>query len=470
MSDRETINGTTKTLELLAERLAGPLVLPGDPAWDAARSAWDLTVDQRPAAVVMPATTDDVVEVVNAARAAGLRITTQSTGHAAGALPELAGTILLKTTRLSGVEIDTVARSARVGAGAVWLDVTLPASAAGLAPLAGSSPNTGVAGYTLGGGLSWLARRYGLAANSVTAIELVTADGTLRRVDHEHDPELFWALRGGGGSFGVVTALQFRLHAVPDLYAGMLAWPWEQAHRVLRAWGVWIQSLPDNVTSTTRLLQVPPIPAIPEPLRGRNLIAVNAAMLCDERTGAERLRVLRSLRPEIDTFAAVPPVALSHLHMEPEDPIPHLVDGRLLTDFPEPAIDALLGAAGPDSRSPLVSVELRQLGGALARPDPNGGALDRLDAAVSLHGAGIATDPQAAADIDAWLTIVFDAVREWRSKRQYANFTESYKVDTRLFFPDDVYARLVRVKTGVDPDGIFLANHPIRLGVGLETR
>jgi FAD/FMN-containing dehydrogenase len=461
MSDREVTNDISNTLKLLGRRLAGSVVLPGDPDWDAARAAWDLTADQRPAAVVMPLTTDGVVEVVNAARAAGLRIATQTTGHAAGTLPDLAGTILLKTARLTGVELDAASRHARVGTGAVWLDVTRPASDVGLAPLAGSSPNVGVAGYTLGGGLSWLARRHGLAANSVTAIELVTADGVLRRVDQGHDPELFWALRGGGGSFGAVTALEFRLHAVPHLYAGMLAWPWERAYEVLPAWAAWIPSLPDRVTSTARLLQVPPVPAMPEPLRGRNLVAVNAAMLCDEHTGAQLLRELRSLRPEIDTFAAVPPVALSHLHMEPEDPIPILVDGRLLNDFPEPAIDALLRAAGPNSRSPLVVVELRQLGGALARPQPGAGALDRLDAAVSVHGAGIAADPEAAADIDAWLTILFDAVREWRSERRYANFTESYKVDTRRFFPPDVYERLVRVKTGVDPDGLFVANHPI---------
>ncbi|SQD99580.1 Mitomycin radical oxidase (fragment) [Parafrankia sp. Ea1.12] len=222
-------------LDLLATDLDGSLLRPGDTGWDAARQAWHLAVDQRPTAVVVAASVRDIVMVVNIARMLGLRVAAQSTGHNAGPMGDLAGSILLRTSAMRGVHIDARARLARVEAGAQWADVTTAAGEHGLAALAGSAPDVGVAGYTLGGGLSWLGRSHGLAANSVVAIEVVTADGALRRVDPDHDPDLFWALRGGGGSFGVVTALEFRLYPITQVYAGVLFFPAERAVEVLRA-------------------------------------------------------------------------------------------------------------------------------------------------------------------------------------------------------------------------------------------
>lgn len=461
MSSLEITRDAARILSRLEERLPGRVVLPGDEGWHDARAAWDLTANQRPAAVVMAATPEDVVEAVNAARAAELRVAAQATGHAAGALPGLADAILLKTSRLPGVELDVAGRRARVGAGTVWEEVTDPASKAGLAPLAGSSPNVGVAGYTLCGGLSWLARRHGLAANSVTALDVVTADGRRRRVDRDHDPNLFWALRGGGGSFGVVTGLEFRLYPVPELYAGWLAWPWERANEVLLAWLAWQSQAPDDVTSAARLLRVPPLPELPQPLRGRNLVVIDAAILGDEAAGVGLLRELRGLRPEIDTFGVVPPAALSRLHLEPEQPIPHLVDSRLLDEPSGSTIEALVDAAGPGSGSPLAVVELRQLGGAVARRTRGAGALAALDGSVALLCGGLVTDAHMGAAVDIRMRTVFDAVRGWDAGRRYGGFVESRPVDTRRFFPADVYERLRRIKADVDPDGLLLANHPI---------
>ena len=199
-------------VEHLRARLAGAVSAPGDLDWDAARAAWNLAVDQRPVLVAVPADADEVVAVVAFAREHGLRVTAQATGHNASAIATLEDTVLLKTSALRDVEIDAERRRARVGAGVLWAEVTGPASEHGLAPLAGSSPDVGVAGFTLGGGLSWLSRRHGLACNSVIAIEAVTADGRVVRADRETEPDLFWALRGGGGSFAVVTAIELALH------------------------------------------------------------------------------------------------------------------------------------------------------------------------------------------------------------------------------------------------------------------
>src|SRR3954470_5387338 len=271
LTDRPSID-----VETLRSRLYGNVFGPGDEGWDEARRAWNLAVDQRPAAVAEPLTDAGVVEVVTFARGEGLRVAPQGTGHGASAIASLDRTILLSTRRMRGVRIDPATRRARVRAGALWADVTGPASAYGLAPLAGSSPDVGVVGYTLGGGLSWLARKHGFACDSVTAIELVTADGDHVRTDAENDPEFFRALRGGGGSFGVVTAMEFKLYPVESLTAGAMAWPWERAEEIFNAWREWTKTIPEDITSLCRILQVPPLPDVPEPLRGRQLVVVEA--------------------------------------------------------------------------------------------------------------------------------------------------------------------------------------------------
>src|SRR4051812_44382653 len=355
----------TIPVSVVRERLQGDFITPDDAGWDEARMAWNLAVDQRPAAVAIPESAEDVVEIVRYARANGLRVAPQGTGHNAHPLAESLGyTVLLKTHRMRGVEIDTSARSARAEAGALWMDVTAPASELGLAPLAGSSPDVGVVGYSLGGGISWLARRYGLSANSVLAIELVDAGGDLVRASADENPELFWALRGGGGSFGVVTAIEIALYPVADLYAGWLIFPMERASEILPAWREWVETVPDEVTSIGRLLQVPPLPTIPEPLRGRRLVVVEAAMLMTEAEALELLAALRALGPEIDTFATIPAAGLQELHMDPPQPVPGLGDHLLMRDLTDEAIDKVVEVAGAESTSPLLSVEFRHLGGA----------------------------------------------------------------------------------------------------------
>jgi FAD/FMN-containing dehydrogenase len=206
-------------------------VLPGqDGRWDQARRAWNLAVDQEPAAVVVPGSADDVVAAVDLALERGQRLAAQTTGHAAAPLVAngpFGDTIRLRTQRMRGVSVDPDARIVRVEAGAVWADAVAAAAGHGLAGLAGSASNVGVAGYTLGGGISSLGRRYGLACNNVEAVELVTADGRMVQADRDSEPDLFWALRGGGGSFGAVTAIELRLFPIAEVYAGSLWWPIE---------------------------------------------------------------------------------------------------------------------------------------------------------------------------------------------------------------------------------------------------
>jgi FAD/FMN-containing dehydrogenase len=433
----------------------------GEEQWDSARSAFNLAIDQQPAMVARPGTADEVAAVVRHARERGLRVAVQAEGHGAGPLTGVGeDTLLLKTTRMTAADIDAENRRARVGAGAKWQDVSALASPQGLAALSGSSAEVGVVGYTLGGGHGWLGRKHGLACNSVVAAEVVTAEGQLVRADRENEPDLFWALRGGGGSFGVVTMLEFELYAVPELYAGMLAWPWERAADVLHAWSELLPGLPNEMSTWARVLQVPPLPDVPEPLRGRQLVVVEAAYLGSEGAGGELLRPLRDLAPELDTFAMVPPAALGHLHMDPESPVPFAMDGQLLDELPPAAIDTIVEAVGPRSGSPLLSFELRALGGALTEPPADAGALASLDQPFLTLGVGMVMDPAMAAAVNAHLDRVSVALQPWNSGVNYTNFVD-VPIDTRTCYPPDTFDRLQEVKARYDPSDLFRANHPI---------
>jgi FAD/FMN-containing dehydrogenase len=394
MNNTDTVAG--RDLEALRAAIAGQVFVPGQAGYDQARQGWNLAVDTRPAVVVAA----DVAKAIQYARAHEMRIAPQGTGHGAEPLEPLDGAMLLRTTQMRKVRIDPAARTARAQAGATWQDVTVPAAQHGLAGLAGSSPNVGVVGYTLGGGIGWLARRYGLAANSVTAAELVTPGGDLVRADAGHEPDLFWAVRGGGGSVGVLTALEMRLYPVGELYAGNLFFPIGRAAEVLHAWREWTATVPDEITSIAHLVRLPPLPELPEPLRGRAFAILEAACLADGGTGAELTGPLRRLGPERDTFAMIPAAALGQLNMDPPQPGPSHGDGAFLAGFPATAIDALVAAAGPDTGTPLASVEVRHLGGALSRPAP-GGAQPSIDATYLLFAVGATPTPDLAGAVRA---------------------------------------------------------------------
>ena len=436
------------------------VVTPADPGWDDARRAWNLALDQRPEMVALPASAEQVAAAVRHAREVGLRVAVQATGHGGGARGPLEGAMLINTSRMREVAVDGPGRSARAAAGALWMDVVPAAAEHGLAALHGSAPDVGIVGYTLGGGVSWLARRHGLASNAVTALELVTPAGELVRADAETEPDLFWALRGGGGSFGVVTAIEFRLYPVESVHAGWLIWPWEEAREVLARWAEWAGTVPDEVTSVGRLLQVPPLPDLPDAVRGRQLVVVEAAILADEAEAGRLLAPLRELGPEIDTFAQVPPDGLATLHMDPPEPVPYVGNGCLTDAFPPEAVDALVAVAGPGSGSPLLSVEVRHVGGASARVPEGAGALGRMDGEFLLFALGLLMPPATAHALDAAVARVVGAVAPWGRERSFLSFAE-VPTDIRAMFEPEAYRRLAELCSRVDPEGLLLANHPI---------
>ena len=279
----------------------------------------------------------------------------------------------------------------------------------------------------------------------------------MRASRHEH-ADLFWALRGGGGNFGAVVAIEFELIPLARVHAGMMLFPWERSREVMQAWREWTATVPESVTTSARIMQFPPMPELPEFLRGRGLVVIDGAIVEEAGRAGELLAPLRALGPEMDTFADIPPVGLSRIHMDPEEPVPGISDSMLLDGLSEQTVDALVDVAGPGSGSPLLMVELRHLGGALGRY--GGGALSRFDGEYLSFAAGIPMDPAIVAAIEAQLAIVGSALAPESSGRHYLNFAER-AVDPAAFYGEEAYARLREIKAEVDPLEIFRGNHEI---------
>ena len=366
------------------------MVAPGDPDWDDARRAWNLAADQRPALVVRAGAPGDLAATVRHAAAHGLRVAPQGTGHGAMSLGDLSGTILLRTGALAGVTVDPGARTARVEAGARWRDVAAAAGEHGLVGLHGD------VGRRRRRGLH-ARRRHRLArapvrprVHHVRSFAVVTADGEERQVDAEHEPDLFWALRGGGGGPVVVRSLELDLFPLRTAFGGALMWPLEQAAEVVHAWREWVAGLPDHVTPTLKLLRFPPVPQVPEPLRGRALVSAAFVTTGDAAEGEALAAPLRAVAPPyLDLLREVPAPALGDLSGDPVDPSPGLGGSVMLDAFTAEAADAYLALAGPGADVPLVALEVRHLGGALREPVADPGAAGAVLGGAVVYGIGV---------------------------------------------------------------------------------
>jgi FAD/FMN-containing dehydrogenase len=454
-----SLTSRRRKAESLRGLCGGSVHLPGDPTYDMARTPWNLHAADHPAAVAYPAFPDEVADVLRAAAAAGLRVAVQGTGHGAPPLQgRLAEAVLVRTSAMRGLEVDAERRVVRAGAGALWGDLADAAGAHELAARHPSSPDVGVVGFSIGGGIGWYARRLGLQCNAVTAVELVLADGTFVRATADSDPELFWAVRGGAVALGAVTAVEFELFPLDTVVAGFLAWDWTAVEEVLPGWVAWCAQAPEEATTSFRLIDVPVDEAVPAALHGRRLAVIDGAVLGDDGDAHEVLAPLRALAPEFDTVTRVPAASLVRLHLDPEGPTPAYASSKLVGDLPDAAVAAVIDAAGPGSGTRLAMVELRHLGGALARPDPAGGALAWLDGQFLALGVGLDPDPKAQPQVRADAARFLAALDPWVTGREYLPMLDD-RTDARKAFPPGVQDRLSAVRQAVDPHGLFLAPH-----------
>ncbi len=434
----------------------GTVAVQGSEEYDALVSPWNLAVPVRPAAVVAAQTANDVVEAVRFAARHGLLVTPQATGH--GPIAELVGAILVNTKGLDEVTIHVEGPGrgwARAGAGVKWIRVVEAAAPHGLAPLSGSITDVGIVGYTTGGGLGPMARTYGMAIDKVRAIEVVTGDGELRRVTPTDDPELFFALRGGKGMLGIVTAIEFDLVHQPSFYGGSLWFDGEHAATVIEQWRHWSDGLPELATTSFALFQLPTMPGVPPELADKLTLSIRYVWTGDAAEGERWFAAMREAAPVLmDDVALKPYTAIDSVHTDPLDPLPAHEAAIVLTDFPAEAAEALLAKTGAGTNSPQVLAEVRQMGGAVARPGAHESAFCSRGISYAVLLVGIDGVP----GVEEHGEEVLRALAPWAGGYRMPNFTFSGRgyLDA---YDEPTLARLRRAVRAYDPDGVMAIGH-----------
>ncbi|MBN6052158.1 FAD-binding oxidoreductase [Nonomuraea sp. RK-328] len=424
----------------------GRVLLPGDAGFDEASSPWTVGVRQPVAAVVEAEDAADVAALVRHARDTGLTISAQPSGH--GASGDVEGVVLLRTGRLDGVEVDPAGRVGRVGAGARWGRVLAETSAHGLTGLAGSSPVVSVGGFVTGGGVSWFGRRYGWAADSVRAFEVVDAGGEQVRVTAGSDADLFWALRGGGGDFALVTAIELELYPLPVLYGGRLVWPGQRTEEVFEAFRQVTADAPGELSVWFNRVQ-PPAPA-------PSIVTVDVTYLGGEKEARDLLAPFEKIGGTLSDNRAIMDIAdLGDITAEPVDPSPALSRGELLTGLDDVAQEPLVS----DPLAPLLGLQVRHLGGALAEADPAGGAGGALAEPYLLYLLGLRL-PGIAEAVPAKQAEIVRRLGERVSGRKPYTFLAPGE-DAAQAFPAETLTRLREIKKSRDPQQVFRANFPV---------
>ncbi|MEU9017095.1 FAD-binding oxidoreductase [Actinomadura sp. NPDC048394] len=437
----------------------GAVFVPGDEGYDAERTGFQTAGPHRPAVIVVAEDAEDVRAAVEHAAARGMPVAVQNTGHG---LPLPAdGGLLIVTRKMTGVEIDPRARTARIQAGVRWAQVVAEAAPHGLAPLSGSSPGVGAVSYTLGGGIGLMSRRYGFAADHVRSVDVVTADARLRHVTPESDPDLFWALLGGRANFGVVTSLEIGLLPVARLYGGGLYFDADLIPAVMDVWRRWTETVPDEMTSSVALMPVPDVPVFPEPLRGRHVAHVRIAFTGDAADGERLVAPLRAIGPRlVDTVGEMPYTDSGLIHNEPPVPMAYRATNVAVDALDGDLAGDLLALAGPGAPDRAI-VEVRHLGGAMAKPPAVPNAVGNRDAGY-LVGLLSRLGPDDTG-VDA-LHDRFGGLLAARARGQVLNFlfgANATPDQVRAAYEPETYRRLAELKAQYDPSNLFRLNHNI---------
>jgi FAD/FMN-containing dehydrogenase len=445
----------------LQESTTGSVLLPDHPEFESAWQPWSIGVLHQPFVIVMAETTEDIVDAVTFARDFDLPVSVQATGH--GAQVANIGGMHINTSRMTGVAIDAEAQTARVEAGAKWAHVLPEAQKFGLAPLSGSTTDIGVVGYSLGGGTGWLARKYGFAADHILAMDVVTANGELIRVSADSNPDLFWSMRGGGGNFGVVTAMEFRLFPHTDFFGGSVFYPLSEARQVFAAYSEWIETLPSDVTTSIAIFRFPPVPFVPEPLQGKEVIKIAAVAVCDN--GEELIAPMRSITtPLLDGFARMPFSMIDIVSGDPNDPMPVMANSMTFDEITPECLDEIMRLIGPGARTPILGMELRFIRGAAEIVGKRANAANRVGGSFMLFAVGVPFTPEMGMALQAALAELKTAMTPFSTGKTFLNFldgSDSASERTVDAFSLETYSYLARVKAKHDPTNRFRFNQNI---------
>ncbi len=455
----------TPPLHTLAAELHGTLIGPEDPEWDTARSPWNLTVNQQPAAVVIPQDDDDLRLIIQTARASGLGVTVQPRGH--GANGDLSDCILVRPSAFDEIEISVEDRFARVGAGVLWGTLLPRLEGTGLIPLPGTSPDVSVVGYLLSGGHSWFSRWKGLAANSIRAIEFVDADGTSRRLGSDDalagaDADLLWALRGGGGLFGIVTTVEIDLYPAPALFGGKITFPGDAAEVVFEQVRAVMATAPDELSIFMGMINMPDVPFVPEPMRGQTFATVDVVFVGEPDDGARLIEPIRAAAPVLlDQVRPFTIGQLGEVSAEPEQPIPSLDWSAAITELDHQGFDSLIAAFRNATPSGLTMIQLRPLGGAITELGADAHAVvGHLDAEYLAFGAAILPASGQLLDPLEVFGPLDDAI-DGRTERRIVPSMLPSGDDLTSAYPPQTLSRLARIKRAIDPENIVRSNRPL---------
>jgi FAD/FMN-containing dehydrogenase len=443
----------------LREAVKGEVFGPDDPEYDVQRQAWFLLVDQLPAAIVHVTGTEDVQAAIRLARRHRLTVGAQPVGHGATWATRNEEMILLRTGALDS--IDLAEGVARVGAGVRWRDLNKALTGSGLTSLPGSSGDPSVVGYTLNGGVSWFGRKHGFAANHVRAFELVDAEGHHLRVTKDAFPDLFWALRGGGGEFGIVTAMEIDLLPEPKIYGGRMMWYAEDARELLRAFSEVTATAPEEFSLWAWLINMPDLEFVPPPMRGRWMIAIDSTFLGDGEDAEKLLAPIRAVaEPLVDAVGEVPLDKVGEIAQEPEDPTPGIGKVVMLKEFGQHTIDGLLELVlDRPQPSPLMLVEIRHVGGAFTRSGADESAVGTMDDPYFLLLGGIAMAPEHGPAIRAEIDTVIAGMGPWAGGLLPPTMAHGEPVED--VYPAATLHRLREIKNRVDPGNLIRGNRPL---------
>jgi FAD/FMN-containing dehydrogenase len=450
------------TVQELRTALRGEVVLPGDAAYDETRGVWNGMIDRRPALIVRCAGTSDVIAAIGFARSEGLTVAVRGGSHNVAGNATCDGGIVVDLSPMKGVRVDTEARTVRAQAGLTWGELDRETQAFGLATTGGLVTSTGIAGFTLGGGIGWLMRKHGLACDNLISADVVTADGQTVRASETENAELLWGLRGGGGNFGVVTEFEYRLHPVSQVLGGLVAWPAQAAGDVLRFWRDWVRDTPDELCTMAAFLYAPPEPFVPPEVVGSPIFAIACCHLDPEGGAEDDLRPLRDLAPTFDVLGPMPYQAIQAMF---DAGVPRgsrnywrseYVDG--LTDE---AIQAILAHAD-GIPAPLGQLHVHQMGGAMSRVPAGATAFGNRDAGFLMNYIGLWLDPAEDQTNTAWVRAASDAMEPHGTGARYVNFlADEGEAGVRSAYHRNTYTRLQNLKAQLDPTNFFHLNQNI---------
>jgi FAD/FMN-containing dehydrogenase len=451
------------TIGELAEALRGELIRPGDPAYDQARAIWNGAHDRRPALIVRCRGVGDVLKAVEFARSEGLPIAVRGGGHSIPGFSTVDDGIVLDLALMNGVRVDPGRRTVTAQGGCLWSDVDAETQTLGLAVTGGLISTTGIAGFTLGGGIGWLVRRCGLTCDNLVGADIVTADGRYLHVSEDEHPELLWALRGGGGNFGVVTSFEFRLHEVgPTVFSGLVFYPGEYAEQVLRGFRSATTDAPDDLSMVVNLTTAPPAPFLPAEVHGKPIVAVLGMWSGRPEDGDAATRPFRDLAPVVvDLFGPMPYTAMQTM-LDPLYPrgMWNYFRSAFFGDLDDVAIGGIVDAYGrvPNAISEL---HVHHLGGAVGRVPADATAFGTRDRDFLFNVVARSADADGYPAAVEWARTATDSLGPDASA--YVNFTgEAAEDRVRASYPKDTYERLVAVKDRYDPTNLFRLNQNIR--------